>query len=160
MKKHRVLILQITLSLAAVFSSPTSGATEELPVDLKIHPALVNVDWDSANEIVIKLGDDMYEPSEITLKRGQPYKIHLRNIGTNAHDMVGGSLFSEQVIALRMINSKTGRIMADRINSIYLRAKNDNELWFVPLQTGEFTFFCSLPLHRENGMEGIVKVID
>lgn len=122
------------------------------------HPAVAAADWSAVQEVVIELGDHSYTPGEISFKLGVPYKLRLRNVGGTAHDMVGGTFFSEQVIALKMVNSRVGRIMADQINSIYLRPKNDTELWFVALKEGEFSFFCSIPGHRDSGMEGTVRV--
>ena len=160
MKKYASIFLALTVTLGASMAAwGNTVAAEELPVGIKLHPAVAAADWNAVEEVVVELADHMYEPTTLIFKLGKPYKMRLKNIGSTSHDMVGGSFFTEKVIALRMINSKAGRIMADDINSIYLRAKNDTELWFIPLKEGEFTFFCSLPQHRESGMEGTIKII-
>jgi uncharacterized cupredoxin-like copper-binding protein len=146
--------------LALTLVSPAVLAAEDEEQVLKQHPALANVKWDAAKEIVVDLDDDNYEPSEIVLKRDLPYRLRLKNIGVKAHDMVGGSFFEEKAIALKMINTRVGRVTADRINSVYIKSKNEAEIWFVALKTGHFSFYCSIPGHREAGMGGVVKIVD
>ncbi len=149
----------LALATLLALARPAFGAADDpMPEGIRQHPAVAAADWDQTIEIVIELGDHHYEPDELTLKVGQPYKLTLKNIGQVAHDMVGGSFFDERVIALRMVNSRVGRVMADHINSIYVRARNDSELWLIPLEAGEYTFFCSLPGHRDGGMEGVVRI--
>lgn len=147
------------LSTIMLNTSAFAAAADEEQV-LRQHPALIDVKWDLAKEIVVELDDDNYEPGEIVLKRGMPYRVHLKNIGVKAHDMVGGSFFEEDAIALKMVSTKVGRVTADHINSVYIRPKNEAEVWFVALKVGQYSFFCSIPGHREAGMEGLVKIID
>ena len=139
--------------------SPALCADDEQQ-GLKLHPAVVAADWAQVKELLIELADHNFEPNELTLKRGVPYMLRLKNTGSTAHDMVGGTFFGRDVIALRMVNSRVGRVTADDISSIYIRPKNDTELWFVPLKTGVFSFVCSIPGHKESGMEGQVRIVD
>ena len=138
--------------------NPAFASDDEMPTDVRQHPAVVAADWDATETIIIELGDHHYEPDELTLELGKPYRLVLRNIGAVAHDMVGGSFFDEHVIALRMVNSRVGRVMADHINSVFVRQKNEAELWLVPIRDGEYTFYCSLPGHRDGGMEGVIRI--
>lgn len=153
-KRFCALVVPLLVALAL----PAHASDEAMPEGIKHHPAVLAADWGKVETIVIELGDHIYEPDELNLKVGQPYKLVLRNIGRVAHDMVGGSFFDEDVIALRMVNSRVGRVMADHINSIFIRTKNEAEMWLVPIKDGEFTFFCSLPGHRDGGMEGFIYV--
>lgn len=145
--------------LALLFAFGAAAAAVEDEPAVRMHPALAGVDWTEAAEVEVALKDHSYEPEEIRLVVGRPYKLVLRNVGAVAHDMVGGSLFDEKVIALRMVNSSVGRVIADYVNSVYVRSRNNIELWFVPLKPGEYSFFCSLPGHREDGMEGVVRIV-
>lgn len=120
----------------------------------------MTADWKNVTEVAIELDDNNYEPSNLTFRLGKPYKLLLKNRGGASHDMVGGSFFDKDVIALYMINSKVGRVTADDVSSIYIRPKNDTEIWFVPIRKGSFSFFCSLPGHREAGMEGEIRIVD
>ena len=112
------------------------GRADEEQLGLKFHPAVAAADWSSPQEIVVELEDDTYRPSEIQLTRGRPYLMRLKNIGGSAHDMAGGTFFGKHVIALRAVASRIGRITADDVSSIYIRPKQETELWFVPIRTG------------------------
>lgn len=147
------------LGLLLIAPAAAVSAADETPKQLKQHPVVQAADWEKATDIVIELGDHHYAPDDIELRVGQPYRIVLNNTGTVSHDMVGGTLFDENVIALRMVTSRVGRITANRINSVYLRSGNSTEIWLVPLKVGEYSFFCSLPGHLEDGMEGTIKIV-
>lgn len=147
------------IAAALVFAAPAVGAAGDEPAPGRLHPALAGIDWSTATEIVIDLQDHNYAPDEIQLKRGRPYKLILKNVGRVAHDMVGGTLFEESVIALRMVNSDAGRVVADYVNSVYVRSRYRIELWLVPIREGEYSFYCSLPGHRDDGMEGTVRIV-
>lgn len=152
--------LRRSLIVAALaLCAPLASAAEDDSAGVPLHPALVGVDWSSATEVEIALQDHHYEPEKISLKIGRPYRLVLRNVGAVAHDMVGGSLLNESVIALRMVNSSAGRVIADYVNSVYVRSRNSIELWLVPLKEGEYSFYCSLPGHRDDGMEGVVRIV-
>ena len=124
------------------------------------HPAVAAADWGKVTEIVVELHDNNYEPHDIELKVGKPYLILLKNTGRVSHDMVGGSLFQKDVVAMRMISSKVGRVTAETISSVYIRPRHEAEIWFVPIKKGEYSFFCSIPGHREDGMEGGIRIVD
>jgi uncharacterized cupredoxin-like copper-binding protein len=150
------------LAVALLAWFPTAGAApggDEVQ-NLKLPPAVQAADWEQVREVVVELSDHHYEPSELVFKLGVPYMLRLKNIGGVAHDMVGGTFFSKDVIALRMVNSRVGRVTADGLGSVYVRPKYDTELWFVPIRKGEYSFTCSIPGHRESGMEGTVRVVD
>jgi uncharacterized cupredoxin-like copper-binding protein len=147
----------IVVVLVLALGPPVAGA-QAGDAPPKPHPAVAAADWRETTEIVLELGDHRYEPNEITLRLGKPYKIVLRNVGNTSHDMVGGSFFDDEVIALRMVSSKAGRVTAQEVTSIYVRSKHDTEVWLVPIREGQYTFYCSLPQHRESGMEGTIKV--
>ena len=132
----------------------------DAPQKLLQRPAIAAADWANVSEVVVELNDNNYEPDDLSFKVGKPYKLVLRNIGNAVHDMVGGSFFNPETIALWMVNTRVGRVTADNINSVYIRPKQEAELWFVPVKAGSFSFFCSISGHREAGMEGGVKIID
>lgn len=155
----RDVLCALLASLALAVPGMVHGAEDEPAAVGRVDPALAGVDWSSAIEVVVELKDHSYEPDEIELRLGQPYKMVLENVGRFAHDMVGGTLFDESVIALRMVNSQAGRVMANSVNAVYVRAKNQIEMWFVPLKAGDYTFYCSIDGHREDGMEGVVRIL-
>jgi uncharacterized cupredoxin-like copper-binding protein len=152
----------LTAIAAAAIALACAGtrAEEETQRGLPLHPAVTAADWSKAVEVEIDLADNTYTPQELVLKVRKPYVLRLKNVGGQSHDMAGGNFFHKGVIALRMINSKVGRVTADDIASVYIRPKNETEIWLVPLRTGEYTFVCTVPGHREGGMEGTVRIVD
>lgn len=124
------------------------------------HPAVAAADWGKAVEVQVELHDNTYEPSNLSFRIGQPYILTLKNVGKVSHDMVGGTFFQKDVIALRMVSTKFGRVTADDISSVYIRPKQEAELWFVPLKKGDYSFICTIPGHREDGMEGDIRIVD
>lgn len=153
------------LSIAVFASSMLVAGSGALAADdetqeIRQHPAVAKANWAEVIEVLVELGDNNYEPNELKLKIGMPYKLRLKNMGNASHDMVGGTFFSPEVIALKMVNTRVGRVSADNINAIYIRPKNEAELWFVPLKKGEFSFVCSIPGHADSGMTGTVIIGD
>jgi uncharacterized cupredoxin-like copper-binding protein len=138
----------------------TSALADEETQKIPQHPAIAAADWSKVKTVTIELDDNNYEPSDLTLKRGAPYNLVLKNIGKAAHDIVSGSLFDKDVAALRMINTVVGRVTAENISSVFIRPKQAAEVWIVPLKTGTYSFFCSIPGHREAGMEGRIHIVD
>lgn len=157
MSRNRFRVLALCLSLGVAV--PLWAADDEQQ-KIPRHPAVAGADWTAVTSVVVELDDNNYEPNELSFKWGKPYKLVLKNRGGAAHDMVGGSFFAKDVIALYMVNSKVGRVTADDVSSIYIRPKNETEVWFVPVKKGAYDFFCSIPGHREAGMEGNIKIVD
>ncbi len=159
MKQTTTNLLFESFALAVALFAGLARADEDTQA-MPQHPAIVAADWSKVTTIVIELDDNNYEPSELTLKRGTPYKLVLKNIGKTAHDMVSGSLFDKDVTALRMVNTLVGRVTAENIRSVYIRPKQEAEIWIVPLKAGLYGFFCSITGHREAGMEGGIRISD
>lgn len=117
---------------------------------------LDQIDWAQATVVEIQLSEFDYSPSELFFERNKPYILRITNIGAAAHDMVGGSFFG--AIATKMAQNRSGRIVTPLLTSIYVKSKQQMELWFVPVRPGKYTFFCNLDGHREGGMEGEVTI--
>lgn len=148
----------ITLVLPALIATgPAFALTDDFQrIDPKAAHILEGIDWQTATSVEVDLADHDFAPSEMVLERGRPYILTLHNVGAQAHDMVGGSFF--QAIVVRMANTPSGRIVTPYLKSIYVRSQQRIEIWFVPTRAGKFSFFCSLPGHRDAGMEGTVEI--
>lgn len=114
------------------------------------------MDWDTAKIVEVQLSEHNYSPSDLVFERNKPYILRLNNVGAVSHDMVGGSFFGG--IAIKMAQNRGGRIVTPVLSSIYVKPKQQMEIWFVPVRAGSYSFFCSLDGHREGGMEGDVIV--
>ena len=117
---------------------------------------LASVNWDAAAVIKITLDDFSFEPQDIVLQRNRPTVLRLRNVGTQPHDMSGGTFF--QVALIKQIATAAGKVVTPYIQSVHVRPKQQVEVWLLPVRSGRFGFQCSIPGHREQGMHGQVTV--
>ena len=136
-----VLIVGGYLLLRGSYQQPTSPAPveektlspeerENLPPPppegiLEIEP--------SVKEFIISGNEYSFNPSSITVSAGDKVKIIFRNDGERNHDLV----IEELGIRTKIINSG-----------------ETDTIEFEVKQPGTYTFFCSLPGHRQAGMEG------
>ena len=90
------------------------------------------------NVITVEGTEWSFDPSEITVRKGEEVTIIFKHAGKIAHNFVIGEF-----------GVRTATI---------LLGKTD-EITFTPTKTGTFPFWCSVPGHRGAGMQGkfIVK---
>jgi uncharacterized cupredoxin-like copper-binding protein len=117
---------------------------------------LDSVDWGNPTVIELELDDHTFSPDEIILPLNKPVVLRLKNIGKVKHDMVGGSFF--QAVLIKTIMTGSGRINTPYVKAIVVSARQETEIWFLPVKTGEFSFYCSIQGHRDDGMEGKVTI--
>jgi len=146
------------LVLVAAFMSPTVNAANEVfaEEDAKAIAVIKSLDWSKPFVVEMDLQDHHFEPDEVVLPLGKPVVLRLKNTGKVNHDMVGGSFF--QAVLVRNISNSAGRVYASYVRAVDVRAKNEAEIWLVPVTAGKFTFYCSIEGHREEGMEGTFTI--
>lgn len=149
--------LGLVLATLCLFAGPVL-AQEAQPAGMEAGAiALIDqMDWDQAQIVEVQLSEHNYSPADLIFERNKPYILRLNNIGAVSHDMVGGSFFGG--IAIKMAQNRGGRIVTPVLSSIYVKPKQQMELWFVPVRAGAYSFFCSLDGHRMGGMEGEVTI--
>lgn len=89
---------------------------------------------------VVVSGDEFsYSPSEIRVGKGERVRIEFRNAGSAPHNFVIEGL---------------------DVRTSVIRGGASETVEFVPPDPGSYpmTFFCSVPGHREAGMEGVIVV--
>lgn len=87
--------------------------------------------------IAIAGNEFSYTPSAIVAKVGQTVTVTYKNTGKYPHNFVIDELG---------FTSKT------------IKAGETDTFSFVPNKTGAFSFYCSLPNHREKGMVGTLSI--
>ncbi len=87
--------------------------------------------------LTMEAGNFYFAPAAITVRRGQAVTI-LFDVSEGTHDFV---------------------IDALGVNSGLLTEPNPS-VTFTPRQAGTFVFYCSVPGHREQGMEGTITVTE
>ncbi|HMV41522.1 MAG TPA: cupredoxin domain-containing protein [Leptospiraceae bacterium] len=101
-----------------------------------------------------------FSPNELHLKKGQTYRIRLHNEGSVLHDWN-----VEDIKANVHHSSDSGSIHHHGHNKkmplhLAVLPARSNEIEFKAEEAGVFTFFCSVPGHKESGMVGKILVHD
>jgi len=95
-----------------------------------------------------------YEPETLVLQRGEQVRIVLDNDGTILHN------FKIDDLEADLIESVSTGPLSGGEDQVFVGADQGQQgtLTFVPLQAGEFSFYCTLEQHRQLGMEGTLIV--
>jgi uncharacterized cupredoxin-like copper-binding protein len=110
-------------------------------------------DWKQMQTITVTFDEFSYEPENIELRAGQPYKMVLKNRGQKKHYFTAPEFY--RAIATRKVQSnKDGEIKAPYFTALELMVGGQLDLYFVPVTVGEYHVFCTIDDHREEGMEG------
>ncbi len=91
----------------------------------------------AGNQVSLTLTEFKFEPSEISVKRGQRVVINIANKGTTEHNFTVPDL---------NVVSKT------------VPAGQSGTVEFTPDKTGTFKFDCSMPGHEAAGMVGRINI--
>lgn len=102
-----------------------SPSTSELPSEGSVK---------IAREITIEASEYKFNPSEITVKKGETVKLTLKNEGTMPHNWT---------------IEKMGGASIDTT-----KAGESSSITLTPSQKGTFTTFCSVGNHKSLGMVG------
>lgn len=137
MKKILIIgsLAALTLTAAGLVATASLGAKEVTPVHL-----------------TIRASEMQYAPKELHLKAGVPVHLTLVNDGKILHDFnsqglkdSGKPAHNHQHRHQHAVNKSDSHIAVEPGKSAGLH--------FTPT-AGEFTFYCSVPGHREAGMSG------
>lgn len=103
-------------------------------------------------EIVIVGMDMKFEPAEITVKKGEPVTFVFENKGYQEHDFT--------IDDMQVDIQSPGHTGENPDHAVYLHASpgQRDQATLVPMQEGEFEFYCSVPGHRAAGMVGRLVV--
>lgn len=92
---------------------------------------------ENVKAVVVEGTEFEFNPSSISVTKGEKVRITFKNVGSSVHDFY----IEELGIKTNLLNpgeSQTVEFIADK--------------------TGTFTFYCTVPGHKELGMEGEIKV--
>jgi uncharacterized cupredoxin-like copper-binding protein len=91
----------------------------------------------TVREIAVSGTEFSFKPDSITLTKGEKVKIVFTNAGKAPHDLT-----------IEGLGIKTKVIGSGQTDSIE----------FVTPASGTYTFYCSIPGHREAGMKGSIEI--
>ena len=79
-----------------------------------------------------------FVPDEITVRKGEPVSIILKDKGVLSHNL---------------------HIPALGVTPETIQSGDQEPIKFTPEKTGTFEFFCAVPGHKQAGMKGTLKVV-
>lgn len=113
-------------------------------------------DWGNRQDVVIELSETMFSPSELTFEAGTPYVLTLHNTGAEKHYFTAHEFYRS--IATRKVETVHSEIKVRYFTAIEVFPGQKVELFFVPVKTGTFDFFCEIEGHADAGMRGTITV--
>jgi uncharacterized cupredoxin-like copper-binding protein len=104
--------------------------------------------------LVLHAAEWRFEPSRIVLHQDEQVRIELQNDGKILHDFKIDKLEADVAES-----SSTGPLSAGK-SELFVGADvgKSGTLVFTPKETGTFTFYCTVPQHRQLGMKGTLIV--
>ena len=142
----RLFIFGTLLAPAVLFAACTASGDSGQPRATAVAP--------TNGALTIRAFEWGYEPETIVLRQGEEVRIVLDNDGKILHNLKIDGLEAE-----RIESRSTGPLSGDE-NQLFVGADDGQQgtLVFVPQQSGEFTYYCTLERHRQLGMEGTLIV--
>jgi len=107
-------------------------------------------------EVVVRVGNELkYNPATIELAAGEPVHLVLKNEGALEHD------FTIEQIDIKMDQPAESSHMTTGMHAdlhVHTMPGETSEMTFTPEKSGTYTFFCTVPGHKEGGMTGSLTV--
>jgi len=161
----------IALAIAMAVSGCTAGADDvspaELPPDTVLHTqihmhATTNDDslFDATPEqtVAVTIGDLSFDPVDARAALGSLMEIDLANLGALDHDFTIEQIDVDQAVR-RSGDVPAGHEHMDQYAvHVPLGPKQSARLRLYLHAPGSYEFFCTVPGHREAGMQGILVV--
>jgi uncharacterized cupredoxin-like copper-binding protein len=94
----------------------------------------------SGSSIDLEMGEMYFNPDSISADAGSTVTINLENAGSMLHDFTIDDLGGE------------------RVHVELAAGESDSFTLNIPDEAGTYDFYCSVPGHRQAGMEGTLEV--
>ncbi len=109
-------------------------------------------------EVGIK--DYRYLSSNASLKKDQKVLLTLLNDDSVEHDIEISS-FSYENVETSNTQSEHDHAMSNEDDSVFhlhVEPNRSNQVSFIPKEAGVYTYYCTIPGHKESGMIGKIKI--
>jgi plastocyanin len=133
-------VVAFVLLLAACSSGPEIRPEEQIPRDQVPDGTETPPDATDQEQILTFVAGDIFYDDPPTTARAGTLTIVIDNIGQATHNVVFEGFNDEQPVA-----EATG---------------GQSDRGSITLDPGTYTFYCSIPGHREAGMEGTLEVAE
>jgi uncharacterized cupredoxin-like copper-binding protein len=158
MKESQFAIAAVAMSLAgsilAAKAHDTGHFSAGQPGDPKKPSQVIKV---VMREEASKDGTKMlFEPTQITIRKGEQIRFVLTNDGTESHEFVLATVAENRKHAEVM--KKYPHMEHDDPNAKRLAPFTDGEIVWKFTKRGRFEYACLIPGHREAGMHGTIDV--
>jgi uncharacterized cupredoxin-like copper-binding protein len=113
-------------------------------------------DWSKMETVSVVLTEHRFAPAHMSFRKDVPYKMELKNEGSEKHYFVSGGFF--RAIATRKVQSTDGEIKAPYLEAIEVYPGRSMELYFIPVKEGDYDLSCTIEGHAEKGMRGKIHI--
>ena len=142
----------LILALAGI----AGAADEDYIRNAKEH--VDRADWTKAETVTVTMSEHDYSPRDIVFQAGKAYKLELKNAGDKDHYFTAPEFFRGVAWRKAMVN-KQAEIKAPYFTAVEVLKKGGQlDLYFVPVNKGKYTVYCTIDDHREKGMEGSLAI--
>ncbi len=122
------------------------------------------VNWDEATRVEImahEVDEDTmhFMPDHLEFEAGKPYILVLKGSQTNEEKHYFHAPDFYKAIATRKAQTANAEYKAPYFDDFELKVGGELELYFVPVVEGEYELWCTIPGHRDNGMEGEFHIV-
>jgi uncharacterized cupredoxin-like copper-binding protein len=117
---------------------------------------VASADWSHAQSIDVRLSSFAFSPANLSLARGQAYKLHLVNSSGHTHTFSSDDLFG--AVAVQKVQRGVRSQTSIHGNGISLARDEEADLYLVPVRPGTYHIYCSEFMHDIMGMHGTVTI--
>ncbi|MFQ5650017.1 MAG: plastocyanin/azurin family copper-binding protein [bacterium] len=104
-------------------------------------------------------GSLAYNPTDLNLSKDGGYKIHIVNPAENTSKHYYTASEFYKTVVTRKAEDSNAEIKFPYLRAVELLIGGTTELFVVPTVSGTFEVFCTIPGHKEAGMQGHVIVV-
>jgi uncharacterized cupredoxin-like copper-binding protein len=114
-----------------------------------------------AQQIDLVAEDSKYDKGELQGVASQPIEVHFTNEGALAHDFTIDEIPLEPEASAGGHSEHGSEAHASEADvHLHLESGEAGTTTFTPSEAGTYTYYCTVPGHREAGMEGTLTVAE
>ena len=118
--------------------------------------SISTTDWSKSETVDVVLSKFAFTPATLTLKRKQPYRLHLANTSGDTHTYSSDDLFG--AVAVQKVVRAGVETPGLSGNGVSLEPNEEADLFIVPLNSGSYRIYCDEFMHDTMGMHGTVTI--
>jgi uncharacterized cupredoxin-like copper-binding protein len=104
--------------------------------------------------INIETKGNKYKPSSFIIRKNLQVSLILKNMDNTEHDI------EIEDIAIKNLSGNAGHQHSNAAFHLHVPPTSQNIIEFIPLETGIYQYYCTIPGHKEAGMTGVMKVVN